>query len=59
MKVHQNRNNNSKKPARLTPEVLQALQEAMSDVIKPDYKERSKDAPKKKRRNKKIKNNKK
>jgi hypothetical protein len=56
MKVHQN--NSGKKPARLTPEILRALQEAMSDVIKPEYKERRKDDHKKKRR-KKNKNHKK
>lgn len=45
------------RPAKLTPDVLKALQEAMSDVIKPDYnKEHNRDATKKKRRNKNNKN---
>jgi hypothetical protein len=40
------------KAIKVTPEILQALQESMNDTIKPDFKkERSKDAPKKKRRN--------
>lgn len=56
MKLQQNHN----KKIKVTPEILKALQESMSDVIKPDYnKERIKDAPKKKRRNKKSKNDKK
>jgi hypothetical protein len=59
MNMHQNRTNNRKKPARLTPEVLQALQTAMSDVIKPEYnKEKGKDGTKKKHRNKNKKVNK-
>lgn len=56
----QHKNNSGKKPAKLTPEVLQALQQAMSDVIKPDYnKEKGKDGTKKKFRSKKAKDNKK
>jgi hypothetical protein len=44
------------KPARLTPEVLKTLQQALMDNIKPEYKERKKDddkTPQKRHRNKK------
>lgn len=48
MKLQQN-----SKPIKVTPEILKALQAAMSDSIKPDFsKERTNDAPKKKRRRK-------
>jgi hypothetical protein len=42
-----------KKPARITPDVLKSLQQALNDSIKPDlkYKSTYKDAPNKKPKN--------
>jgi hypothetical protein len=40
-------------PAKITPDVLQNLQAALNDSIKPDFKEKGKDATKKRRKNRK------
>ena len=43
-------------PVKITPDMLQGLQNALNDSIKPDFKEKKDgNAPKKKRRNRKPK----